>query len=561
MNERTKQGIKILEAALLLGILGDGLLRAMPLGLNVLLWTGGVVVAMVVLLMRWRRRVLLDGGHWLLLLAILSAAAFAWRDSLTLNFLAGMTLLVALSLMAWRARGGRIWLAGIAEYMLGILVAGINAIFVGFPSLFFDVRWKEVTAAGWTRHLRSVLIGLVIALPLLLVFGTLLVSADAIFQGMVNRLFSANHEEAFGHIFLALTLAWIAGGFLRGLLFGREVKVVGGRARLVSLNLTENCVLGNSDVSNEAQTAKPKALSLGIVEIGIMLGLLNLLFFVFVLLQLRYFFGGAALVHGSDGLTYAEYYRRGFFELVTVAALVLPLLLAAHWLLRKEKLAHERIFRVLAGTQVVLLFVIMVSAVRRMLLYQSEYGLTELRLYTTAFMCWLALVFIWFVATVLRGRREQFAFGSLVAGLLMIATLHVINPDAFIVRVNVAHARAGRSFDVHYAVSLSDDAVPTLMKSLPALSATDQRIIAAKVLERLSPPEVRNWRTWNWSRAEAQRVIQEEFNTLRDITQPPQDIERVTESAETHKAQGVEDVNQAKPVVERARTSPTRSRK
>jgi len=195
------------------------------------------------------------------------------------------------------------------------------------------------------------------------------------------------------------------------------------------------------------------------------------------------------------------------------------------------------------------------------LLYQNEYGLTELRLYTTAFMCWLALVFIWFIATVLRGRREQFAFGSLIAGLLMIATLHVINPDALIVRVNIAHARAGRSFDAHYAVSLSDDAVPTLMKSLPALSAADQRIIAAKVLERLSPPKETDWRTWNWSRAEAQRVIQEEFDILRDITMPPQDIERATESAETIKVRGVEDVNQVKPPVDRARASPTRSRK
>src|SRR2546421_10569702 len=111
MSERTKQGLKVLEAALLLGVLGDGLLRATPWGLNVLLWMGGVVSALIVLLMRWRRRVLLDGGHWLLLLVILAAAAFAWRDSLTLNFLAGMTLLVALSLMAWRARGGRLRLA------------------------------------------------------------------------------------------------------------------------------------------------------------------------------------------------------------------------------------------------------------------------------------------------------------------------------------------------------------------------------------------------------------------------------------------------------------------
>src|SRR5205085_10591608 len=128
MRERTKQGIKVLEAALLLGVLGDGLLRATPWGLNVLLWMGGVVGALIVLLMRWRRRVLLDGGHWLLLIVLLAAAAFAWRDSLTLNFLAGMTLLVALSLMAWRASGGRLRVACLGAERLCQLVARLNAL-------------------------------------------------------------------------------------------------------------------------------------------------------------------------------------------------------------------------------------------------------------------------------------------------------------------------------------------------------------------------------------------------------------------------------------------------
>jgi hypothetical protein len=511
MSERTKQGLKILEAALLLGILGDGLLRATPWGLNVLLWTGGVGSALVVLMLRWRRRALMDGGHWLLLTAFLSAAAFAWRDSLTLNFLAGLTLLTALALMAWRARAGRIWLASITEYLLGMLVAGINAFFIGFPLLLRDVHWKEVPVAGWSRHLRSVLLGAVIALPLLILFGILFMSADVAFEGLINRLFLANHEEVFGHIILAVMLAWLCGGFLRGLLMGREVAITNdGRATFVAQNQDGSCVMGIVGVNNAvAQLFKIKPVRLGIVEIGTVLGLLNLLFLVFVLLQVRYFFGGAALVQASSGLTYAEYYRRGFFELVTVAALVLPILLGAHWLLRKDNPAHERIFRLLAGAQVALLSVIMVSAVRRMLLYQSEYGLTEQRLYTTAFMCWLALVFVWFIATVLRGRREQFAFGALIAGLLIVATLHVINPDALIVRVNVAHARAGRSFDADYAASLSADAVPALMESLPVLNAENQRIVAIRVLNSWSTPERPDWRTWNWARSEARRVVRE----------------------------------------------------
>src|SRR5688572_31077318 len=99
-------------------------------------------------------------------------------------------------------------------------------------------------------------------------------------------------------------------------------------------------------------------------------------------------FRSAALPEGPGTLGYAEYARRGFFELVTVAALVLPLLLLAHWLLRHRPARQQRAFNLLAGLLVVQLFVIVASALLRMSLYRQIYGETELRLYTTAFMLW-----------------------------------------------------------------------------------------------------------------------------------------------------------------------------
>ncbi len=563
MNEKTKQGLRVLEAALLLGVLGDGLLRATPWGLNVLLWAGAIVLAVVVLLANRRRRALSGGGHFLLLSAILFAAAFAWRASLTLNYLAGIALLITLALMAWRARKGRIWLASVTEYALGILAAGINAFISGFPALLGDVRWREVAPGVWSRHLKKVALGGVIALPLLLLFGGLLMSADAAFERMIaDAVFLTNPQEAFGHIFLALGLAWIAGGFLRGLLLGREVRVVDGRAVIVSPTQAGSGVLETIGASvSTVQPLKAEPLRLGIVEVGVTLGLLNLLFLAFVLLQLRYFFGDMALVQESDGLTFAEYYRRGFFELVTVAALVLPLLLIMHWLLRKSNPAHERLFRLLAGAQVFLLFVMMASAVRRMLLYQAVYGLTELRLYTTAFMAWLALVFIWFVATALRGRREHFACGALIAGLLVIMTLHVINPDDLIVRVNVAHARAGRILDVHYVSTLSADAAPALFESLPSLNETDRRIVAVRLLYNSSLHQRTDWRNWNWARAERQRVVRENADALRAMAAaPPPVIPPAADPPQAISTQSVDAAKQATLPASKAANLKTRSK-
>jgi hypothetical protein len=513
--------LDVLKAALLVGVLGDALLRVTPWGLNVFIWLGAAVASSLVLLARWRPAVLRGEGRWLIFPLIFFSAAFAWRDSTMLQAIDILALLLTLALAGWRTRAGRIRLASIGDYLNGMSLAVGSALLGGFPLLTRDVRWKEVAPAGWQRHVRSVLVGLFIALPLLFLFGALLTHADAVFEQVVARTFNLDVERLAGHLVLAGFVAWLAGGFLRGMLMGREVTYTsGGRASLprlrLRLPLAEEEPPAKALAGDEAKAAAAP-FSLGIVETSVLLSSLNALFLVFVLVQLRYFFGGAGTVQLSSNLTYAEYARRGFFELVTVAALVLPLLLGAHWLLRKEHPAHERVFRALAGAQILLLFVIMASAVERMNLYQSEYGLTELRVYTTAFMGWLAVVFIWFAVTVLRGQRERFVCGALVAGLLVGALLHLLNPDALIVRTNLAHARAGRVFDAKYAASLSADAMPELAAALPSLNRTDQCVVARRIIERWSPPEEADWRTWNRSRAKTWRIVRENAGMLQGI--------------------------------------------
>jgi hypothetical protein len=267
----------------------------------------------------------------------------------------------------------------------------------------------------------------------------------------------------------------------------------------------------------------PQGFTLGAVEVGIVLGLLNVLFACFVIVQFRYFFGGAARVMSITELTYSEYARRGFFELTWVAGLVLPLLLITHALLGKDRPVAERVFRPLAGAQIALLFVIMASAVARMRLYQSEYGLTELRLYTTAFMLWLGIVFVWFAWTVVvRSRRQRFACGALIAAFITIGFLHLLNPDAFIVRANAAHARAGRAFDAEYAASLSADAVPTLISAMPSLSR-DERCHVARELSYLwsYPTSGEDWRAWNFARSRARRTVTAHQESLSEAMACP----------------------------------------
>jgi hypothetical protein len=158
----------------------------------------------------------------------------------------------------------------------------------------------------------------------------------------------------------------------------------------------------------------------------------------------------------------------------------------------------------------------MVSALQRMRLYQREYGLTELRVYVTVFMGWLAAVFVWFAMTVLRGRRERFAFGAVVTGFLVIGALHAVNPDRLIARVNVERAMAGRDFDAAYASSLSADAAPELIEALPKLKSTQRCALASHILQSWPTAGSSGWRRWNWSRAEAARALAAGEHELRE---------------------------------------------
>ena len=166
-----------------------------------------------------------------------------------------------------------------------------------------------------------------------------------------------------------------------------------------------------------------------------------------------------------------------------------------------DRRRHDLLFRVLAGALIALLFVVMASALQRMRLYQREYGLTELRFYVTGAMIWLAVVFAWAAATVLRGRRELFAVGALVSGFAAIFAVNVINPDALIARTNLDRPR----LDLPYLMNLSDDSTPELVKALPTLEPLLREQLAAELASRRRGES--DWRTWNWSRHRAQQEL------------------------------------------------------
>ena len=510
-SSRAVPGGALLIAGLILGVVGDVLLRVSgPPGLNVFLWIASVALAALVLHRSAGIELDRERIAWLAI-GVLFAAGLAWRDAPALKLLALGCATLTFALAAYRVAAGWVRHAGVFRYVRAWGTGALHAWTAAVHALVAASRSRrpDVGRPGGWRRARAVARGLLIATPLVAVFGALFVSADAMFADLVLNVVRIDFELLASHLLLFSVSAWLATGYLRGFVTGTELpplSVLWRDGPLLAL--------------------LPKRPTLGITEVATALAALDLLFLLFVIVQFRYLFGGDALVQVTPDLTYAEYARRGFFELVFAVFLVVPVLLAADWLLARRALRDDVVFRSLAGVQIGLVLAITASAFQRLRLYHASYGLTESRFYAMVLLVWIGAMLLWLAATVLRGRRDSFAFGALVTGLATVALLFVINPDASIARTNVARmasAEAPVRFDVAYATSLSADAVPVLIDALPALPADVQCPLARHMLRRWSPDSERSIRNWNGAAARASDAVRVHEARLRSMAGPGQE--------------------------------------
>ena len=554
MNTRTKTGLEILQAAALIGILGNLLLRQKPWGLNAFLFVAVFVAGLLMLMWRRRPELLTKNTIALSGAMLFFASMFLIRDSIELKVYDTLAILVIMGVILLVNFNIQAHVAGTFHYAAGFVWSGLTSAFGSFVLLGSDIDWKEMPGNKISKGVFAVLRGLAIALPLLLIFGALFMAADAAFEGIVNRALNFDIDVIVSHVMLTSALAWLTAGYFRGalaekIIFGATVATAPSTAASESndnntsfvdkvaaepvdnsSSLPDNATIlehiNRSDPPNatDPEPAKkrdwqnfdssilPAVFTLGTVETVIILGLIDLLFLGFVIIQVQYLFGGMDFIQQAPDFKLADYARRGFGELVAVSALVLPMLLASHWLLRREAGKTERIFKVLAGVQIGLLFVIMVSAVQRLVLLTGElgYGLTTVRFYPMVFMIWLAVVFGWFTLTVFRGARNHFAWGALWSAIVILGVTNLINPDAFIAQTNVRLMHQGRAFDAGYNSHLSDDAVPILFDALPSMNPDDQCWVAYRLYRRREEAKQElDLRSWNVSRSSARSMMAE----------------------------------------------------
>ena len=477
----------VLTVTFLLAVAGDLLLRAFPWGINFSI-AALLLFAGIVLLAR-RLGDVLPREVWPVLgLGVVTAGCLAWRDSDELAAFNVLATLMAAALVVARKRDGELVRMTFADHLSQMFLQAIH-LTAGFGFLLLsDLRAK----GDGSRHGRwgRAWLGIALAVPALLVFGSLLTSADATFEYVIEEVLQIDFWRLMGHAAVIGLLGWTVGGVLRGRFFAADVTL--------------------------PTDLRPKGLTLGITEVAIVLGTLDLLFAAFVGVQIPYFFGGHGAVLGTPSLTYAEYARRGFFELITVALLSLPLLLAADWLLRTENARERRIFRALALLMIALLGVMLGSGMHRLMLYMEAYALTTARVNAGAILVWVGSTLVLFCATVLRGKRNLLPFSMALSALVVLIGLNALNPDALVARVNLARMASEGKFDPRYTTRLSADAVPDLLGALPSMEERTRSDLAVELLTRYAgAPSDLDLRSWNASRAKARALVRERESLLR----------------------------------------------
>ncbi|TDC86013.1 DUF4173 domain-containing protein [Actinomadura sp. 7K507] len=386
------------------------------------------------------------GGVFLLLAVCLSATP-AIRDA---DWIVVPALLLAVAAGSYAASGGRSWVE--------VLGGGLAVAPAAGYMLPWAARGAHRAASPQRGNAWPVIRTSLIVIALLVVFGGLFMGADAAFGDLAAGLAP---EVSAASVFL-----YVLAGVATLLLACAAAFLAQAPPPLRLMN---------------PDPAKPA----GRWSWAVPIIALDLLFLLFCAIQARMFLADDKdELLRSTGLTYAEYARQGFFQLVVVTVLVLVVVAAAMRYAPSAGRADRVTVRVLLGLLCALTLVVVAVALRRLYLYEETFGWTRLRLWVHAFELWLgAVVVLVAVAGVVKGRVAWLPRMVAASGAVAMIALVSINPDGFIAEHNVQRFEETGKLDIDYLRDLSADAVPALDRLPEPQRSCALRGIAADLRE------------------------------------------------------------------------------
>ena len=307
-------------------------------------------------------------------------------------------------------------------------------------------------------NVKYIIIGLIITVPVTAIVAALLMSADDRLMNMLaniyESIFSAKMCDIIGQLLLAVPLSM----YLFGMLYANTHRSLieplseqGCVQKLFSIRFVRNLVMYTAVTP------------------------LCILYVMFFISQANYFL--SAFTNSlPDGFTYADYARKGFFELCAVAVINLAVLCCISLFSKKagrEKPAALKVYSVVLS---VFTLILIATAMSKMVMYISNYGLTELRVYTSWFMVLLALVF---VLIIIKQFRFDMKFAKYFSAVftLMFALLCFSRPETVIAKYNIVMYNSG------HLAELDKDAILEMSADGLLAAYNEGEVTAEDILE------------------------------------------------------------------------------
>ncbi len=390
--------------------------------------------------------------------------------------------------------------------MFAILVTGVNKsgwadirfigdivrrIFVplGFihkPFLALSRMNVSKSKEGGSRVLPKVLIGILISVPLLAIIIWLLSSADIIFKDLFSNI---SISKIIKHFLVIFIISVYATCFLWALL----------------------------KASREGEPTRYSKIKWKLffdpVILVTILVLINVIYAIFSVIQFAYLFGGSSFVLPSS-YTYAEYARKGFFELVVVSIINFGILIFGKTFVKKDNKKIYVAIKIFLTLLVIFTLVLLVSAFYRMLVYEQAYGFTYLRIFVQTFMI---MLFFLSIANIIYIWKPDFPVikSYFIISLIIYIIMNFANVDVIISEKNIDRYFDSGQIDMNYLKGLSYDALPGMQRLLTSEgypSEPEKKQITGEILEHFEQKKSglesqKSWQSFNISKYRAEKII------------------------------------------------------
>ena len=491
-SEKTEMDFKTIDtffalAMLIIGFLFLNLIRFYKLGAGVTIFAI-VVFAVTFGYLQKSKYKQSTQSIICIVLAGLSAAQFSLFDNELLKIL-NLAFLAAIFIYWVCLVTGNGLDSKLSIYLLGDFFNQTICIpFENFLCCLFGVQ--RITKLRNLRGVFLALLGIIIFFPIILLVIGLLMSADMAFEDFVIKGLELIKIEK---------LIEYATEFVVGIPFAFYLYAL---------------VYGNVKKRNTSHiTSKSVDRTLSLIKIAPKISIysalttFNIIYFAFFVVQATYLFSafGGNL---PNTFTYAEYARRGFFELCIVAGINLGVLAVSYFILKREPNEEPKIFRI--ETVLVSLFTILliVTALSKMIMYIEAYGLTQLRVYTSWFM--ILLLFI-FAVVCIRQFKKFNAIRIIIIGFVsLFVILTYSDIDGRIAEYNISRYKNGTlaNLDIDMLDELSDAAIPYMydlyLNTDKNDTATRQKLLTA--IKSTNTYDDNSFRIFNLQKHEADRI-------------------------------------------------------